>query len=165
MQPMNGGEIKETFPNECLLAITSSFPGSWFADIVNYIISWVFPLNFTLHETKKLHTNVKHYLWDESYHFKVAILCRPYLKLQTSNLDNLGSLGKLRQESITSLYSSTQFDHLNVSTTLSQIKVLELSMDTPFRPGWSLCQLNNTVKEVKSKRKENQLGKKEANPL
>ncbi|RDX82256.1 hypothetical protein CR513_36980, partial [Mucuna pruriens] len=53
-----------------LMTIASSFPGSWFADIVNYIISWVFPLNFTPHETKKLHTNVKHYLWDDSYLFK-----------------------------------------------------------------------------------------------
>ncbi|RDY14148.1 hypothetical protein CR513_00843, partial [Mucuna pruriens] len=61
MQLVDDGEIKETFPNKRLLAITISFPAPWFVDIVNYII-----------EKKKLISDVKHYLWDDPYLFKVC---------------------------------------------------------------------------------------------
>ncbi|RDX98060.1 hypothetical protein CR513_19082, partial [Mucuna pruriens] len=39
-----------------------------------------------------------------NFHYNVAILCKPYMELHTSKLDNLGSPGKLRQIPTTYLF-------------------------------------------------------------
>ncbi|RDX69474.1 hypothetical protein CR513_51403, partial [Mucuna pruriens] len=72
MQPVDNREIKETFLDECLLAITSSSLAPWFIDIVKYITGRVFPPNFIIQEKRKLLSNVKHYLWDDRYLFKIC---------------------------------------------------------------------------------------------
>lgn len=69
MQPSNDGEIKETFPDERLLAI-SNYP--WFADIVNYLVGKAVPPHFSYQQKKKLVSDSRKYLWDDPYLFKVC---------------------------------------------------------------------------------------------
>ena len=72
MQTAEEGDIKETFPDERLLAVSTIHPVPWFADIVNYLACKVIPPNFTYQERKKLLSEIKHYLWDDPYLFKVC---------------------------------------------------------------------------------------------
>lgn len=51
MQPSDDGEVKEVFPDECLLAISTA---PWYADIVNYLTSKVVPTHFSYQQKKKL---------------------------------------------------------------------------------------------------------------
>ncbi|RDX62303.1 hypothetical protein CR513_59381, partial [Mucuna pruriens] len=69
MQHIGDGEIKETFSDKCLLVITLSSLAPY---IINYITNQVFLPNFTPQENKKLWSDVKHYLWDDLYLFKVC---------------------------------------------------------------------------------------------
>lgn len=69
MQASNDGEIKEVFPDERLLAI-STIP--WFADIVNYLVGKVVPPDFSFQQKKKLISDARDYLWDDPYLFKVC---------------------------------------------------------------------------------------------
>ncbi|XP_055824400.1 uncharacterized protein LOC129892907 [Solanum dulcamara] len=64
--------IKEEFPDEQLLEIAiQELP--WYVDIVNYIISGVFPPYATLQQKKKLMHDTRFYIWDEPYLFKQGI--------------------------------------------------------------------------------------------
>ncbi|KAK8649407.1 hypothetical protein V6N13_130136 [Hibiscus sabdariffa] len=87
-------EIKETFPDEQLLAATTNsavtedtliatiteFIAStddsadttapWYADFVNYIVSGIIPHQLNYQGKKKFKYNAKDYFWDEPYLFK-----------------------------------------------------------------------------------------------
>lgn len=60
--------LSENFPDEQLLAIDLQLP--WYADIVNYITTKVFPPGMTSQERKRLVSMSRHYYWDEPYLFK-----------------------------------------------------------------------------------------------
>ena len=54
MQAAHDGEIKETFPDESLLAVMASPTDPWYADIANYLAGKEFPKNSTYQERKKI---------------------------------------------------------------------------------------------------------------
>ncbi|XP_031260384.1 uncharacterized protein LOC116118543 [Pistacia vera] len=60
--------LKDDFPNEQLLAITSSRP--WYADIVNYIEAKRTPPNMSCVIKDKLKKIAKQYVWDDPYLWK-----------------------------------------------------------------------------------------------
>ncbi|CAN6684920.1 unnamed protein product [Malus baccata var. baccata] len=60
--------LKESFPDEQLLAVTHQVP--WYADIANYLASGEIPSEFSYQQKKKFISTVKHYFWDEPYLFK-----------------------------------------------------------------------------------------------
>ncbi|CAN6556588.1 unnamed protein product [Malus baccata var. baccata] len=60
--------LKESFPDEQLLAVTHQVP--WYADIANYLASGEIPSEFSYQQRKKFLSTVKHYFWDEPYLFK-----------------------------------------------------------------------------------------------
>ena len=69
MQTSNKGDIKESFPDEHLFAISSS---PWYADIVNYLAGNIIPPDFTYQQRKKFLSDVKYYLWEDPYLFKIC---------------------------------------------------------------------------------------------
>lgn len=64
-----GGMIRETFPDEILLAITSE-ETLWYVDYVNYITIGVLPPELEPHAKEKFLHDVRLYVWDELYLFK-----------------------------------------------------------------------------------------------
>ncbi|XP_070008507.1 uncharacterized protein [Nicotiana sylvestris] len=61
-----GESIKETFPDEYLLAITSD-ETPWYADYVNFIASGVTPPEFTADHRRRFLHDVRFYMWDEPF--------------------------------------------------------------------------------------------------
>lgn len=62
-------QIKEEFPDEQLMTVElAELP--WYADLVNYLVSGVFPLDATAQQKKKLAHDAKFYIWDEPFLFK-----------------------------------------------------------------------------------------------
>ncbi|XP_074311480.1 uncharacterized protein LOC141647254 [Silene latifolia] len=60
--------IKETFPDEALLALMSTEP--WYAHIVNYLVLEKFPPGLTRHQRDKIKSDSKYYVWDDPYLWK-----------------------------------------------------------------------------------------------
>ncbi|XP_074283003.1 uncharacterized protein LOC141607548 [Silene latifolia] len=60
--------IKETFPDEALLALMSTEP--WYAHIVNYLVLGKFPPGLTRHQRDKIKSDSKYYVWDDPYLWK-----------------------------------------------------------------------------------------------
>ncbi|XP_062166945.1 uncharacterized protein LOC133873228 [Alnus glutinosa] len=61
--------ISETFPNEQLMHIAHT-PLSWFADIVNYLVTGHMPLHWGRQDKSKFMAIVKYFFWDDPYLFK-----------------------------------------------------------------------------------------------
>nr|XP_016512315.1 PREDICTED: uncharacterized protein LOC107829365 [Nicotiana tabacum] len=66
-----GGAIKETFPDEQLLAITSS-TAPWYADYVNFIASGVTPPELTPDNRRRFLHDVRLYMWDEPFLYRLC---------------------------------------------------------------------------------------------
>ncbi|KAJ9556763.1 hypothetical protein OSB04_011377 [Centaurea solstitialis] len=64
------GEITDTFPDERILSVEIEMP--WFADIANYLACGIKPSDYTPHMYKKFFHDVRQYLWDEPYLFKLG---------------------------------------------------------------------------------------------
>ncbi|XP_019229480.1 PREDICTED: uncharacterized protein LOC109210514 [Nicotiana attenuata] len=64
-----GGQIKEVFPDDQLFAITQD-PPPWYADYVNYLVSWVLPPEIESEARKRFLHDVNFYYWDEPYLYK-----------------------------------------------------------------------------------------------
>ncbi|XP_019267190.1 PREDICTED: uncharacterized protein LOC109244536 [Nicotiana attenuata] len=66
-----GGAIKETFPDEQLLAITSS-TAPWYADYVNFIASGVTPPELTPDNRRRFLHDVRLYMWDGPFLYRLC---------------------------------------------------------------------------------------------
>nr|GEV25246.1 reverse transcriptase domain-containing protein [Tanacetum cinerariifolium] len=68
-------EITETFPLETLgmIAFRGDSSTSWFADIANYHTENFIVKGMSSQEKKKFFKDVKHYLWDDPYLFKICV--------------------------------------------------------------------------------------------
>lgn len=65
----NEGQIRERFPDEQLLALDlAQVP--WYVDIVNFLVSGLFPPGASTHQTQKLKYEAQFYIWDEPFLFK-----------------------------------------------------------------------------------------------
>ncbi|XP_070005112.1 uncharacterized protein [Nicotiana sylvestris] len=64
-----GESIKETFPDEHLLAITSD-ETPWYADYVNFIASGVTPPEFIADHRRRFLHDLRFYMWDEPFLYK-----------------------------------------------------------------------------------------------
>ncbi|XP_075101815.1 uncharacterized protein LOC142177243 [Nicotiana tabacum] len=67
-----GGSIKETFPDEQILAITSG-EAPWYADYVNFIASGVTPLEWTADNRRRFLHDVRFYVWDEPFLYRQCV--------------------------------------------------------------------------------------------
>ncbi|KAK8918276.1 hypothetical protein KSP39_PZI021521 [Platanthera zijinensis] len=70
-RPSYNPEIDERFPDERVLAIHDSTP-PWYADYVNYIVSNILPSDLSYQQRKRFLHQVRSYLWDEPYLFKIG---------------------------------------------------------------------------------------------
>ncbi|XP_070040678.1 uncharacterized protein [Nicotiana tomentosiformis] len=68
----DGDVIKETFPDEKVLAITAG-EVPWYADFVNYLESGEMPPDLEPYAKKKFLRDVRSYVWDEPFLFKSCI--------------------------------------------------------------------------------------------
>ncbi|GJU95425.1 reverse transcriptase domain-containing protein [Tanacetum coccineum] len=64
-------EVNDNFPGETLMEINTK-DEPWFADIANYLVSDIIPKRMTYQQKKKFFSDLKHYLWEEPYLFKVC---------------------------------------------------------------------------------------------
>ncbi|KAM1867427.1 hypothetical protein ACFX13_010159 [Malus domestica] len=60
--------LNESFLNEELFAIHDVVP--WYADIANYLVRKVLPLNVSTQQRNKFLSTVKFYFWDDPYLYK-----------------------------------------------------------------------------------------------
>ena len=78
-------EIKESFPDEKLLAITINTASvsalsvatphvstPWYADIVNFLVSKIVPCDMNYQQKRRFFHIVKQYYWDDPYLFKIC---------------------------------------------------------------------------------------------
>jgi len=65
----NEGQIREEFPYEQLLALDLS-QVHWYADIVNFLVSGLFPPGASTHQKQRLKYDTRFYIWDEPFLFK-----------------------------------------------------------------------------------------------
>ncbi|KAD4385220.1 hypothetical protein E3N88_25388 [Mikania micrantha] len=65
--------IGDTFPHEFLMVVKVEQQGlPWFADFANYLADGVLLKGMTHQQKKKFFADVKHYLWDDPYLFRVG---------------------------------------------------------------------------------------------
>ena len=64
--------IKEEFLDECLYIVAGQ-KILWYADIVNYLVGKVRPLNLSFQQKKRFLSIVKYYFWDEPLLYKYCI--------------------------------------------------------------------------------------------
>ncbi|XP_076929791.1 uncharacterized protein LOC143594347 [Bidens hawaiensis] len=68
-----GVHINDNFPHEFLMYIkTCDEDHPWFADIANFLASGVVLKGLTHQKKKKLFSDVKHYIWEDPYLFRVG---------------------------------------------------------------------------------------------
>ena len=63
--------INEVFPDESLYAM-QILNGPWYADFANFLASKIVPSELTYHQKNKFFSDVKHYLWEEPFLYKVC---------------------------------------------------------------------------------------------
>jgi len=59
--------IRDDFCDEILLTFSVSFPSPWFANIVNYLITSIFPPLASKAQCDKFKSGVKYYIWNDPY--------------------------------------------------------------------------------------------------
>ena len=63
-----GTKIEENFLDEQLFQVSVQVP--WYADIVNFLAYEIMPLEFNYQQKRKLRTNARLYIWDDSLLFR-----------------------------------------------------------------------------------------------
>ncbi|KAD4386077.1 hypothetical protein E3N88_26246 [Mikania micrantha] len=72
-EEMQDMAIGDTFPHEFLMVVKAEQQGlPWFADFANYLADGVLLKGMTHQQKKKFFADVKHYLWDDPYLFRVG---------------------------------------------------------------------------------------------
>ena len=61
----SGNPLRDCFPDKALYAITDRLP--WYANMVNYIVTKTFPIDFSRAQMDKIRAQSKYYVWDERY--------------------------------------------------------------------------------------------------
>ncbi|GKC05498.1 reverse transcriptase domain-containing protein [Tanacetum coccineum] len=64
-------EVDDNFPGETLIEINTK-DEPWFVDFANYLVVDIIPKGMTYQQKNKFFSNLKHYLWEEPYLFKVC---------------------------------------------------------------------------------------------
>ena len=64
--------IQDDFLDERLYTLSTSFPSPWFANIVNYLVAFVFPPLASKAQYDKLKSDIKYYIWDYPYLWKLC---------------------------------------------------------------------------------------------
>jgi len=62
-------EVVDEFPDEKLLVVHER---PWFADMANFKVANIVPKNMDWQQKKKLSKEVKQYIWDDPYLFKIG---------------------------------------------------------------------------------------------
>ncbi|GJV93678.1 reverse transcriptase domain-containing protein [Tanacetum coccineum] len=64
-------EVDDNFPGETLMEINTK-DEPWFTDFANYLVADIIPKGMTYQQKNKFFSDLKHYLWEEPYLFKVC---------------------------------------------------------------------------------------------
>ena len=65
----NESSIREEFPYEFLFSVHIT---PWFADFANLLAFDILPPNLSYQQKKKFFSDIKHYLWEEPFLFKMC---------------------------------------------------------------------------------------------
>ncbi|GKV51437.1 hypothetical protein SLEP1_g58095 [Rubroshorea leprosula] len=66
--------LLDEFPDEqlCLVSLCALSSLHWYADFVNYLVSNFLPPNLSFQQKKKFFSDIKHYLWEEPFLYKIC---------------------------------------------------------------------------------------------
>ncbi|GKC41391.1 reverse transcriptase domain-containing protein, partial [Tanacetum coccineum] len=64
-------DVDDNFPGETLMEINTK-DEPWFAHFANYLVADIIPKGMTYQQKNKFFSDLKHYLWEELYLFKVC---------------------------------------------------------------------------------------------
>nr|XP_009803797.1 PREDICTED: uncharacterized protein LOC104249118 [Nicotiana sylvestris] len=70
-RPKGDLEINDAFPDEHILALSSTF-SPWYADIANYLVSDLIPEGLESYQKKKFLRDCRQYYWEEPFLFRVC---------------------------------------------------------------------------------------------
>ncbi|GKG05342.1 reverse transcriptase domain-containing protein, partial [Tanacetum coccineum] len=67
-------EMNDNFPHESLnmISLNPDDEAPWFADIANYLVGNVLVKGMSSQQKKKFFKDVRHYLWDHPYLFRIC---------------------------------------------------------------------------------------------
>ena len=65
-------EIDDTFLDDHVLAASQNLI-PWFAEFVNYLVSYIVPSDLSFHQRKKFMHDVKKFIWDEPYLYTLCV--------------------------------------------------------------------------------------------
>ena len=64
--------INDNFPHESLMSVEICDESPWFADLANYLACGILIKGLTHQQKRKFFSDVKHYIWDDPYLFRVG---------------------------------------------------------------------------------------------
>ncbi|GJR33178.1 reverse transcriptase domain-containing protein [Tanacetum coccineum] len=67
----NDSDVDDNFPGETLMEINTR-DKPLFADLANYLVADIIPKGVTYQQKNKFSCDLKHYIWEEPYLFKVC---------------------------------------------------------------------------------------------
>ena len=87
LRELQESDIKDTFLEERLYVIRTHGP-SWFSEFANYLAAGLLPTDLSYQQKKKFFADVKFYLWEEPFLYKVCAdqvirRCVPYEEMMS----------------------------------------------------------------------------------
>ena len=138
-------EIKETFPNEQLMATNRVLP--WYVDFVNYQAWGVLPPDLNSQQRKKFLHDVKYYHWDNPFLFKKSAdkVVRKYIPYEEQ-----GAI-------LTKCHSSPCGGHFGGSRTTQKMIQSGFVWPTLFKDSIKLVQRCNNCQRVGNVNRRNEM--------
>ena len=124
--------IRDDFPDDhlyILYSIYDSFPTPWFANIVNYLVAYVFPPLASKAQNDKIKSDAKHYIWDVPYLWK---LCSDRVIRRFIPDHEIDSVLQF-------CHSSAPGGHLAIQRTARKVLDYNFYWPTIFKDAWRIC--------------------------
>nr|KYP40944.1 hypothetical protein KK1_037712 [Cajanus cajan] len=121
--------IHDDFPDEHLLTISVPSPTLWFANIVNYLVAYVFPPLASRAQIDKLKSDAKYYVWDNPYLWK---LCNDHVIWRCLPDHVIDSILRF-------CHYSTPGGHLGIQRIARKVLDCGFYWPTIFKDVWTIC--------------------------
>ena len=124
--------IRDDFPDDnlyILYSISDSLYTPWFANIVNYLVAYVFPPLASKAQKDKIKSDAKHFIWEDPYFWK---LCSDLVIRRCIPDHETDSVLRFS-------HSSALGGHLGVQRTARKVLDCGFYWPTIFKDAWKTC--------------------------
>ena len=124
----DASSIRDDFSDESLLTLSAS-PSPWFANIINYLVVYVFPPLASRAQCDKLKSDARYYVWDDPYLWK---MCSDQVTRRCILDHKIDSVLQF-------CHSSTPGGHLGTQRTTCKVLDCEFYCPTISKDAWRIC--------------------------